>query len=461
MNRLWVRLALAFALVAAVSVAFIAFVANSQIEAAFRHYVAQNQIVESGLETRLVDYYAAQGSWDGVGDLLAGAGTAGGGGGQGMGRGMRRGGYTIAVADAQGKVVSNGMGAGMGRAPGGVLTADELADAVRLEQDGATIGYALAASGARSDAPTAAQFFIGQINSTLAQAALIAGAIGVLLSVLIARGLSAPLDRLAAAVRQISTGRLNQHVPEKGSREIANLARDFNHMADSLQQAETLRRNMVADIAHELRTPLTVIQGNLQAILDGVYPLDRAEVAAIHDETLMLARLVNDLRELALAEAGQLSLNVQPFDLGPLLAQAVSAFDEPAQQRGVILALEPAPAAQVLGDADRVRQVVYNLMSNALKHTPAGGRVTIAVDAQQPGAIDVSIRDTGSGISAEDLPHVFDRFWRADKARTRDQGGSGLGLAIARQLVEAQHGRIGAESEPGQGSRFWFRLPAP
>ncbi len=290
----------------------------------------------------------------------------------------------------------------------------------------------------------------------MAQAALIAVAIGILLGVGVARGLSAPLGRLAAAARQITKGKLDQRVPEKGSQEVANLASAFNDMADGLQKAETLRRNMVADIAHELRTPLTVIQGNLQAILDGVYPLDRSEIATIHDETLVLTRLVNDLRELALVEAGQLGLNLQTVEIEPVLAQVKSMFDELAQQRGVALTFNaPAPTSasfKVRADPDRVRQVAYNLLSNALHHTPAGGEVGIAVEAAQSGEVRVAIRDTGGGIAPEDLPHVFDRFWRADKARARDQGGSGLGLAIAKQLIEAQHGRIGAQSEPGKGA---------
>ena len=466
MNRLWVRLALSFALVAAISVALIAFVANSQIEAAFHRYVNQNQIVESGLATQLAEYYAANGSWDGVQAVAGNLRPQG--QGPGAGRGMRRGGYAIVVADASGRIVYDSVGAGsgmsMGRSHGAELTDAERAEAVSLEQDGVTIGYALAVSGPRSEAPTAAQFFLDQINQSLAQAALIAVAIGILLGVGVARGLSAPLGRLATAARQITKGKLDQRVPEKGSQEVANLASAFNDMADGLQKAETLRRNMVADIAHELRTPLTVIQGNLQAILDGVYPLDRSEIATIHDETLVLTRLVNDLRELALVEAGQLGLNLETIEIEPVLAQVKSMFDEMAQQRGVALTFNaPAPTSasfKVRADPDRVRQVAYNLLSNALSHTTAGGEVGVEIDASRPGEILVSICDTGYGISPDDLPHVFDRFWRADKARTRNQGGSGLGLAIAKQLIEAQHGRIGVESEPGQGSRFWFSLPA-
>jgi two-component system OmpR family sensor kinase/two-component system sensor histidine kinase BaeS len=335
-----------------------------------------------------------------------------------------------------------------------------------------------------------------QFNLSLWQASLIAGGLGMLLGLGIARGLSAPLARLATAARHISRGDLSQRVPVSGSDEVADLARAFNEMATGLEQAETLRRNMVADIAHELRTPLTVIQGNLQALLDEVYPLEKSEIAAVYDETLILNRLVNDLRELAQAEAGQLSLNLQPVALTPLVKAAAELFEELAREKKINLNLIlPTDLPPVLADSDRVRQVLHNLLANALHHTPEGGVIGVVVDrpaefeqggrgaeeqesnmsslgGRRPalslangsaisGQLRVTITDTGAGISAEDLPHVFNRFWRADKSRSREQGGSGLGLAIARQLIEAQGGHIGVESEsvPGRGSRFWFTLP--
>jgi two-component system OmpR family sensor kinase/two-component system sensor histidine kinase BaeS len=295
--------------------------------------------------------------------------------------------------------------------------------------------------------------------------------------VIVARGLSAPLSQLAAAARRIARGDLSQRVPVKGSEEVADLSQAFNDMAASLQQAETLRRNMVADIAHELRAPLSVMQGNLQAILDDVYPLTKEEIAGIYGQSLVLTRLVNDLRELAQAEAGQLRLNIRPVPLGALISNVVDVFQEAAREREIQLAANLPPAEDlppVSGDADRIRQVLQNLLTNALQYTPPGGQVCLAVNhdaverlfhpssaAAKTPFVRVSVSDTGPGIPAQDLPHVFDRFWRADKARSRDQGGSGLGLAIARQLVEAQGGQIGVESEgrPGRGSRFWFTLP--
>jgi two-component system OmpR family sensor kinase/two-component system sensor histidine kinase BaeS len=309
----------------------------------------------------------------------------------------------------------------------------------------------------------AAQAFLDQINRTLIQAGLIAGLLAVVMGIIMARGLSAPLGRLALAARRISHGELDQRVPVQGADEIADVAGAFNEMAAHLQESETLRRNLVADVAHELRTPLSVIQGNLQAILDDVYPMDKTEIAAIYDETLILNRLINDLRELAQAEAGQLSLNVQPTDLASLIETGADAFAELSREKNVALNVDISDGLPVLpADSDRIRQVLHNLLSNALRHTPDGGTIRVtATKIEQPAQIKVTVADTGSGIPAKGLPHVFDRFWRADRSRSREHGGSGLGLAIARQLVEAHGGQIGVDSEgvPGQGSQFWFTLP--
>jgi two-component system OmpR family sensor kinase/two-component system sensor histidine kinase BaeS len=268
--------------------------------------------------------------------------------------------------------------------------------------------------------------------------------------------------QLTHAAGVIAGGDLSERVPARGRDEIADLGRAFNQMAASLEAGETLRRNLMADVAHELRTPLTVIQGNLQAILDGVYPLDVAQVAGLYDETRLLTRLVDDLRELALAEAGQLRLERAPVDL-VALAQGVTAnFMSAAEAAGVKLS---APAGdgevQALGDADRLGQVLRNLLSNALRHTPAGQAVAVRVAAAGRGVAEVvlTVADTGMGISPEDLPHVFDRFYRGSKSRGRRVGSAGLGLAIARQLVRAHGGEISVESAEGIGTTFTVRLP--
>lgn len=464
-NKLWVQLTLAFSLVTIAGLIIAAFLANTQVSTQFRRFVAHNQMSNPALLAPLVDYYVQNGSWQGVDRVLddfRSPGMMGGPGGMGgMGApGLRRGAPGLVLADAGGRIVYARDSSFFGQR----LSRQDQANAVTISANDQVIGYLVTALPPRDELTTAAQTFLNQINRVLLQAGLIAGGLGILIGLAIARGLSAPLGRLAAAAHRISQGELNQQVPVRGSEEMADVARAFNDMAVALQQAGQLRRNMVADIAHELRTPLTVIQGNLQAILDEVYPLEKGEIAGIYDETLMLSRLVNDLRELAQAEAGQLSLNVQTIDLATVISSAVSGFEGLAQEQEVSLAVTlPPTIPPLLADPDRVRQILSNLASNALRHTPPGGRVTITVDGL-PGsaaAARISICDTGSGIPPQDLPYVFNRFWRAEKSRSRYEGGSGLGLAIARQLVEAQGGQIGVESKgiPGQGSCFWFSLP--
>ncbi len=457
MNKLWLRLSLAFGLVTVVAIIIAALLANYQVSAEFRRFVTHGQMIDA-LLPELAQYYGRTGSWTGVATLLGE--VRGGGMGTGAGRGLRRGAPALILADAAGRVVYAGGDTGAQTQ----LSRQELARAVPVVWQQQTVGYLLTSGPGQAQLPPSAQLFLDQINQALVQAALIAGILGLLSGVVMARGLSAPLGRLAAAARGFSRGQLDERVAVKGADELVDLATAFNDMAANLQQAETLRRNMVADIAHELRTPLSIIQGNLQAILDDIYPLEKAEIAGIYEETLILNRLISDLRELAQAEAGQLSLDLEPTELGPLVAKIVDLFFELAREKNIRIQVElPPHLPPVLADQHRLQQILHNLIANALRYTPPDGIIKILVSEDQPGrVVRVAVWDTGSGIPAQDLPHVFDRFWRGDKARAREQGGSGLGLAIARQLVEAHGGQIGVESEgiAGRGSCFWFTLPA-
>jgi two-component system OmpR family sensor kinase/two-component system sensor histidine kinase BaeS len=284
--------------------------------------------------------------------------------------------------------------------------------------------------------------------------------------------LNAPLQRLATAARAVAAGDLRQQVEVGGSVEVAQVGQAFNEMMAALQEAETLRQNMVADVAHELRTPLSVLQGNLWAILNDAYPLEKAEISRLYDETRLLSRLVEDLRELALADAGELYLDLRPTDVAQVVRHTVDTLALAVEVQEVSLDVQlPDEPALAQADPDRVSQVLRNLLVNALRHTPPGGSVTVSV-SPGPQALEIAVADTGKGITAADLPHVFERFWRADPARarlsigdadigdeTRLAGGTGLGLSVAQSLVRAQGGRIWVESTPGQGAVFRFTLP--
>ena len=434
----------------------VAVFANRGLGAQFQRYLGQSRIVEFGLQETLPEYYALHGSWAGLDESLVVAR----GRGPGFGAGQGRGGGEIIVADAEGRIVSPASRAGA------ALSAAERDISVPIVVEGRTVGLAAVLMPSTLQFSAAAALFLSEINQVLIQATALAVLAGGLAGLVIARGISRPLGELATAARRVAVGHLSERVKEQGSEEVANVAAAFNEMTVNLQQAdaqrraaETLRRNMVADIAHELRTPLTVIQGNLQAILDGVYPLDLNEIETVHAETAMLSRLVTDLRELSLAEAGQLALNTTTRPLGPLVEGAAQRHAEMAAAKAIALDAEIAEGLPLVPlDPDRTTQVINNLLSNALRYTPSGGRVSVAVTGN-PDGVRVTVRDSGPGIAAEDLPRVFDRFWRGEKSRAREKGGSGLGLAIARQWVEAMGGRIGVESRPGEGSAFWFSLP--
>ena len=280
----------------------------------------------------------------------------------------------------------------------------------------------------------------------------------------VARRVTMPLSDIMRAADALADGDLTARVAVRGSHEFRRLADSFNRMAGALETADRQRRELLADVAHELRTPLTVVQGNLEGLRDGIYQPTPEHLDLILDETLKLGRLVDDLRLLTLAEAGQLSLDLQSLDVPQLLVDLRDAFACQADEAGIDLTVDAVESLPPLpADPQRLGQVLGNLIGNALRHTPRGGRATLGAALAPAGdAVRLWVADTGEGIAAEDLPHIFDRFWRGDPARSHEAGaGSGLGLAIARSLVEAHGGRIWAESQPDQGTIVSCLLPLP
>jgi signal transduction histidine kinase len=274
-----------------------------------------------------------------------------------------------------------------------------------------------------------------------------------------------PLGQIFNAIDSVAEGDLSVRLPVVPSSQFRELTERFNHMLSELERAEQQRRNLTADIAHELRTPLHIIQGNLEGILDGVYQPTPEHINTTLEETQLLARLVNDLQTLSLAEAGQLPLHPARFLLADLIEDLTSSFSSQAASRGIDLKTGLTDQHQELtADYDRLNQVLSNLISNALRHTPSGGTVLLHTEAIQiesePAkfAVRITVQDTGSGIPAEDLPFIFDRFWRGDKSRSK-RTHSGLGLTIAKQLIRAQGGTLAVQSLVGAGSSFVIELP--
>lgn len=304
--------------------------------------------------------------------------------------------------------------------------------------------------------------YLAAINDALWLAGGLAALAAVGVGLVLARQISGPIRHLTRAARRMAGGDLDQRVPVRSRDELGELAAAFNSMADAVGHQEQLRRRMAADIAHELRTPLAIIQADLEAMLDGVRPVSPEAVADVHQETRLLSRLIDDLRDLSLAETGQLPLQKQPTDLGELARASAARFAPRAEEKGVGLEVEAAEdLSRADVDPDRISQVLGNLLENALRHTPPGGRVELRVGpGERPATLQATVRDTGPGIPAEHLPNVFEHFYRADHARSRKDGGSGIGLAVVKQLVEAHGGRVWVESPPGQGTTFGLVLPA-
>ena len=323
------------------------------------------------------------------------------------------------------------------------------------------VGYLYLAPTEQSEMSlTALQLMYNEIGRYFIFGALLAVIVAIMLTIVISRPILAPIRALTMAAQKLGKGDFSQRVNIKDESEIGTLATTFNSMAHDLQRDEQLRKDMVADIAHELRSPLTNVRGYIEAVRDNVLKADAGTVNSIYDETMLLSRLIDDLQELSLAEAGELKLYCQIEAISVLIDQATTAIHARAVDKGLSLVSQPNTGLPTVNiDFLRIKQVLLNLLENAIAHTPAGGTITIGA-VEKDGMVEISVTDTGEGIPTEELQNIFERFHRVDKSRSRQTGGTGLGLTIAKYLVEAHKGTIGVESEPGKGSRFFFTLPS-
>ena len=458
MHSLFWKGMLAFLVVILVAAGTVAALTGRVTENAFRRYALSRDVVWEGITTRLADYYEARGSWSGIQAVLArwpdrGPRMRG----REMGApGMPPGMVDFRVADAQGQVVAD-----TGGPPRGRVSQATLEDAVPIEVGDELVGYLLPALRNPPAWPldAAQTTFLSRVRRTLWVGVAAALAVALVVGGLLFRSITAPLRELTEASEAIARGDLSVRADVHGQDEVARLAGAFNSMAESLHRMESARRSQTADIAHELRTPLTVLRGTLEAMVDGVYSTDRANLEAALSQTRTLSRLIEDLRLLALADAGKLYLDKSCLEIGPFLKRVVEAYQPRAKERGVALALEPPSAqATVCVDPDRLSQVLGNLLSNSLHYVPEGGHIRVEIE-EAGNEVILAVIDDGPGVPPGDLPHLFERFWRADRARRRATGGSGLGLSIASYIVEAHGGRMWAEPTVGGGLTVRFALP--
>lgn len=498
MRSLWLKLMGAFALVILVGTGLVVFLAGRATAGQFELYVTQTgQQWAAQLAPVLADHYARSGSWEGVDAVLrnpwmAGAAVPGSTGQgrmgdegmmDGMGEDMMDGmggwsehggswwqpgsdemmmmndnmwamfGNRLILANAEGVVVADTAQALVGTP----LSTDDIGRGMPVTTGEQRVGTLIVTP---FDAPaTPAGDFLSAVNRSVLWAGLAAGAVALVLGSVLFFQIVRPLRSLSTAAQGIAQGDLSRRARVGAQDEVGRVAMTFNHMAESLQRYAAERQNMIADIAHELRTPLSVIQSNLEAMLDGVLPTSPEELTSLHQETLRLNRLISDLRTLSLAEAGQLHLEKQPVDPGALVRQVGERLRLRAEEKHIGLEIDVANSLpQIQADPERLTQIITNLVDNALRYIPAGSRVTVAARLA-PGGVELLVNDTGPGIPPEELPRIFDRFWRAEKSRNRVTGGSGLGLAIAKQLVEAHGGEVQVESEVNVGTQFRLYLP--
>ena len=302
--------------------------------------------------------------------------------------------------------------------------------------------------------------FLTSVNNSLWLAVLIAGLSALLLALMFANTLLKPIHTLKVVAGRMEKGDLSQRVSIKAKGEIGALAHAFNTMADSLSRSEQVRRNMVSDVAHELRTPLMNIRGYLELLQDQVLEPTQETLGSLYEETSLLSRLVADLQDLSLAEAGQLRLARRPVSLEEVTGQAAQIIQPHLARKNLTLHVHiPPDLPCVEADQERVAQILRNLLSNAIIHTPSKGEISITASTVES-LIKISVQDTGVGIAPEHLPYLFERFYRADSSRARATGGTGLGLAIVKQMVQAHGGQIVVDSQPGKGACFTFTLPA-
>ena len=456
------RFAISLIIVALVSIGSMVVFASVSTAREINTYMFRGGITGvNELVSNLEQYYQLHGSWEGAAVYFSALrneeilrSNVMGNNRQGI-QGMMR--SHILLTNEQGRILFDTLG----QRVGGMLDGSEKKVAIQLlDKKGTTAGY-LYSTGGMQFQPGAEKNLITRLNLAARNAALLAGGVAILLALVLGYLILRPVKRLTVAANQIAGGDLGHRVPVEGNDELAKLGIAFNTMAACLETAQLTRKAMTADIAHELRTPLAVQRAILEAIQDGMYPLEMEQIKRVADQNQSLTRLVDDLRTLALADAGELKMEKVETDVCSLARRVFKQFQPQASSKNIQLLLSGCDEMNAIStsiDPFRIGQVINNLLSNALRHSPANSTVTgtLAVEGDW---YTLTIRDRGAGIPPEELENIFERFHRANQSRSRDEGGTGLGLAIARQLARAHRGELTARNHPEGGAEFTLRLP--
>ncbi len=446
------QLFIAFGLIILIALGTVAIVAQvtaeREVESFLRH--GGQESLEK-LSSSLISYYAQNNSWSGVETVFStGAGR---GRGQRSGANPAQGNHTL--ANREGVIIYDRRQEVRGES----LSNEEMDMAISLRVSGETVGYLLPENGIQQYPQNFDTLLVERINRATLFSALISGGVAILLAAVFAGVIQQPIRNLTTAVNKMSEGDLTQRVNVRGKGELAILAETFNEMAQSLQDAELRRQAMTADIAHELRNPLAVQRAQLEALQDGLYPLNKEQLDRLYAQNQTLTRMVEDLRLLALADAGELTLNKSELDLAPLCLEALANFKPQTSAKKIILQSDlQTDEFSVYADKERIRQIINNLMQNAIRHTPEGGQIRLTL-RKENGNVHLAIFNSGSQMSEETLDRLFERFYRGDRGRDRAGGGTGLGLSIAKKLAETHHGSLTGENHPEGGVVFTLSLP--
>jgi len=451
MRSISTKLILAFFSIGIVSVAILSFMARWNTRTEFIQFLSDQ--TDTDVLSELSEYHLVNGSWTGVEEVVRQKPHDNYGPGPGYGSPPR----SFILTDEQGVVLTAGGGYGTGDR---LSEADRLASTPITEND-IVVGYYVPIRKPYEGQPRELEF-IERVNRMLLYGSVIGAVITLLLGIFLSRTITRPIRELTQATHAVSEGNLLQRVTVRSNDELGELARAFNKMSAELSRSVNARKQMTADVAHELRTPLSLILGHAEAVHDGVLPPTRENFEIVREEAVRLEHLVNDLRILSLADAGELTINLQTIEPERLINDVASRYQVETQKKKIPITVDAAPHLPSLeADPGRMTQVLTNIMDNALRHTPEGGKIVLSTK-QAGNVIEISVQDGGPGVSPEDLDRIFERFYRSDSARQRDAdfpGGSGLGLAIAKSIVQAHGGQISAESEAGKGLRVVIHLP--
>lgn len=470
--KLGAKISIAMIFLALLATLVAAFLTGKAIRTSFDYYVDRNLSYRSErIQAVLTEYYSEKGGWEGVQAVFDYSQP----GAKGMGPGYGR--FGQGAPRAGHGMVGSGSGLMMGPGGGDILLVD-LNGSVLAASNSEFLGKTAPEVSVRQGAPVKVNGsvvgtlimvnthhgeweseFFNSVNRATLWAAAVALIIALILGVIISKHLTRPLSMLSGAARRLAGRDLGHRVPIVTRDEIGDLAKSFNLMAESLERNERLRRNLIADTAHELRTPLAILRGNLESLQEGVIEASPEVVISLHDEVMRISRLVNELQDISLADAGELRLNRRETSVEELIEKVAIAFSGEAKYKNVAFSVNiPAGLPTVCVDQDRIIQVLLNILGNALRYTQSGGIVTLSAGLEGHDVV-FSVKDTGIGIVPEDVTNIFERFYRSEQSRSRSGGGTGLGLAIAKGLVEAHGGRVWVESKVNEGSRFSFTVP--